>query len=366
MSAHSKDLSPAQIDALTGFLGGARSPTAASGSRCAASDNTFAGAFSRPHWNGWGAGVAQRRFQSAAMAQLSAADVPRLKLKWAFGFPNATARLCATRGGRWACVRRQRRRQGLCARCQLRMHALGVRGARPGPHRHQRRPGTARLDGLFRRPARQRLWRRCADGPAGVDDAGRRSQGGHHHRRAGSARWCALRACKLHRGGHQHGCVVSVLHLPRQRRGAGRRDRQAALERTQYRRRARTDANERAPGPALGAVRRRGVVVADDRSSQANGLRDDGQQLLRSALGRRKRLRGVSPRVGYPSLGTPDDGWRCVHDGVQQPASGRWQLSQGRRPGLRLRLLGHARAVGGRPPRLDRGPEVGRRTCARP
>lgn len=90
MSAHSKDLSPAQLDALASFLGGALSPTAASGSRCAASDNTLAGAFSRPHWNGWGAGVAQSRFQSAAMAQLAAADVPRLKLKWAFGFPSAT------------------------------------------------------------------------------------------------------------------------------------------------------------------------------------------------------------------------------------------------------------------------------------
>jgi polyvinyl alcohol dehydrogenase (cytochrome) len=88
MSAHGKDLSPAQLDALSSFVGGAPSPTATSGSRCAASDNTFAGSSSGPHWNGWGAGIAQRRFQSAAMAQLSASDVPRLKLKWAFGFPD--------------------------------------------------------------------------------------------------------------------------------------------------------------------------------------------------------------------------------------------------------------------------------------
>ena len=89
MSAHSKDLSSARIDALTILLGSARSPTVAAGSRCSTSENAFAGAFARPHWNGWGAGAAQRRFQSAAMAQLSAADVPRLKLKWAFGFPDA-------------------------------------------------------------------------------------------------------------------------------------------------------------------------------------------------------------------------------------------------------------------------------------
>ena len=33
---------------------------------------------------------AQNRFQPAAMAQLRAADVPKLKLKWAFGFAYAT------------------------------------------------------------------------------------------------------------------------------------------------------------------------------------------------------------------------------------------------------------------------------------
>jgi polyvinyl alcohol dehydrogenase (cytochrome) len=40
-----------------------------------------------PSWNGWGNGLANTRFQSASAAGLSAGDVPRLKLKWAFGFP---------------------------------------------------------------------------------------------------------------------------------------------------------------------------------------------------------------------------------------------------------------------------------------
>jgi polyvinyl alcohol dehydrogenase (cytochrome) len=40
-----------------------------------------------PHWNGWGAGPAQLRFQPSGMAGLAAADVPRLRLRWAFGFP---------------------------------------------------------------------------------------------------------------------------------------------------------------------------------------------------------------------------------------------------------------------------------------
>jgi polyvinyl alcohol dehydrogenase (cytochrome) len=38
-------------------------------------------------WNGWGNDNSNTRFQTAAAARLTAADVPKLKLKWAFGFP---------------------------------------------------------------------------------------------------------------------------------------------------------------------------------------------------------------------------------------------------------------------------------------
>lgn len=38
-------------------------------------------------WNGWGADLSNTRFQPAKTAQLTADGVPRLKLKWAFGFP---------------------------------------------------------------------------------------------------------------------------------------------------------------------------------------------------------------------------------------------------------------------------------------
>ena len=70
---------------------------------CAASEganppNLLSGAL----WNGWGVTTANTRYQDAAMAGFTAADVPRLKLKWAFGFPgdlqsNAQATLA---GGR--------------------------------------------------------------------------------------------------------------------------------------------------------------------------------------------------------------------------------------------------------------------------
>jgi polyvinyl alcohol dehydrogenase (cytochrome) len=42
-----------------------------------------------PAWNGWGAGISNSRYQTAAAAQLTAAEVPGLQLKWAFGLAGA-------------------------------------------------------------------------------------------------------------------------------------------------------------------------------------------------------------------------------------------------------------------------------------
>ncbi|HEX4592927.1 MAG TPA: PQQ-binding-like beta-propeller repeat protein, partial [Bryobacteraceae bacterium] len=44
-----------------------------------------------PAWNGWGVDSTNGRFQQAKAAGIAADQVPRLKLKWAFGFPGATA-----------------------------------------------------------------------------------------------------------------------------------------------------------------------------------------------------------------------------------------------------------------------------------
>jgi polyvinyl alcohol dehydrogenase (cytochrome) len=40
-----------------------------------------------PAWNGWSADMSNTRFQTAQAAALTAAQVPQLKLKWAFGLP---------------------------------------------------------------------------------------------------------------------------------------------------------------------------------------------------------------------------------------------------------------------------------------
>jgi polyvinyl alcohol dehydrogenase (cytochrome) len=43
------------------------------------------------HWNGWGNGPTNTRFQAADQAGLTAAQIPSLKLKWAFGLEGATS-----------------------------------------------------------------------------------------------------------------------------------------------------------------------------------------------------------------------------------------------------------------------------------
>ncbi len=55
------------------------------------SPRAFAVKPGEPEWNGWGRGPENRRLQTAAGAGLSPADVSRLKLKWAFGFPGNTS-----------------------------------------------------------------------------------------------------------------------------------------------------------------------------------------------------------------------------------------------------------------------------------
>ena len=54
--------------------------------RCAASPSSN---FSGSQWNGWGADLDNSRFQPAAAAGFTADQVPSLKLKWAFGYPDS-------------------------------------------------------------------------------------------------------------------------------------------------------------------------------------------------------------------------------------------------------------------------------------
>ena len=60
----------------------------AAAATCAASP-AMSDPASSPGWNGWGNGVTNRRY--AARGGLTAADLPKLTLKWAFGYANVSA-----------------------------------------------------------------------------------------------------------------------------------------------------------------------------------------------------------------------------------------------------------------------------------
>ena len=76
------------------FLSGRPMNSAAGDSRSmtnkCASNPTMANPASAPSWNGWSPAAGNARFQAAADAGLTTQQVPSLKLKWAFGVPNAT------------------------------------------------------------------------------------------------------------------------------------------------------------------------------------------------------------------------------------------------------------------------------------
>jgi polyvinyl alcohol dehydrogenase (cytochrome) len=81
-------ISPSEKDALAAYLGRAvadRARRTVAVNACAAPLE-----FSAPaQWGRWGGDKRNTRFQSAASAGLDAQAAPALKLKWAFGFPNA-------------------------------------------------------------------------------------------------------------------------------------------------------------------------------------------------------------------------------------------------------------------------------------
>ena len=57
---------------------------------CPQAPGEFSVSDSDPYWNGWGASLANTRFQAAERAGLNVEQVPNLKLKWAFGYPEGT------------------------------------------------------------------------------------------------------------------------------------------------------------------------------------------------------------------------------------------------------------------------------------
>ncbi len=80
-------LSPAERNNVAKYLGVAGAESIAQSAHCSGSSPIDAAA---PSWNGWGVDLTNSRYQDAKAAGLTAADVPKLKLKWAFGYPGVT------------------------------------------------------------------------------------------------------------------------------------------------------------------------------------------------------------------------------------------------------------------------------------
>jgi polyvinyl alcohol dehydrogenase (cytochrome) len=92
MAVQGKDLSDAEKTAVASYLsGGSRTVSSDPGAGMCASNPPLPDLASQPMWNGWGNDVANTRFQNAKSAGLTAADIPKLTLKWAFGFQGATS-----------------------------------------------------------------------------------------------------------------------------------------------------------------------------------------------------------------------------------------------------------------------------------
>jgi polyvinyl alcohol dehydrogenase (cytochrome) len=94
MKTMAEKLSDSDRRLLAEFMGGRKLDLSDAGdakhmpNRCA--QNQPVKDLNAPLWNGWG-DLSNTRFQPAQAAGLTAGQVSRLKLKWAFGFPGATA-----------------------------------------------------------------------------------------------------------------------------------------------------------------------------------------------------------------------------------------------------------------------------------
>ena len=93
MQQQGAELSAAERQAVAEFITGRRVAEDAAGPEggCAVSPSAaeWPGLDGGPQWNGWGVDVTNSRFQPGDHAGLTAEDVPRLRLRWAFGYPDS-------------------------------------------------------------------------------------------------------------------------------------------------------------------------------------------------------------------------------------------------------------------------------------
>ncbi len=92
MKTRAEGLTTAEIFALIGYIAptGGTQKAPSTFERTCKGDAAFRPAADAPRWNGWSTSLSNSRFQDAVAARLTAADVSRLKLKWAFNLGAVT------------------------------------------------------------------------------------------------------------------------------------------------------------------------------------------------------------------------------------------------------------------------------------
>lgn len=93
MKTQAEGLSTPELFALIGYIaptGGTQAAAAPVFTPTCKGEAAFQVDAKAPQWNGWSTSATNSRFQDAASAGLAAADVPKLKLKWAFNLGDVT------------------------------------------------------------------------------------------------------------------------------------------------------------------------------------------------------------------------------------------------------------------------------------
>ena len=222
MAVQGAALTAAERVAVAQFLTG-RAPAAASTRRAEplhgrdADGRSGAG----PRWMAWGNDATNSRY--APQGGLTAADLPRLKLKWAFAYDGATSARVqpALAGGKLFAASDNGELHALDPKtgCTYWTYQGRVRRAQRADRRAVPQRRRHPLRRVLRRSAGQRLRRGRGDRAAGVEAQGRRAPGRGDHRRDRDCRRQGVRAgAGAERGRHRRPRATTVLHVPRQPR----------------------------------------------------------------------------------------------------------------------------------------------------
>ena len=296
------------------------------------------------------------------MAGFTAADVPRLQLKWAFGFPgelSADAQPTVA-GGRVFVGTQSGTVYSLSAATGC-VHwvfqaAAAVRAAVSDRPRRDGGPDHATRRSSVTAPRTSTRSMRPT-GRAAVDDESGRFRVRPGDRRPGVAQRAPLCRRRLRRrDGRRHG-RLRVLPIPRQPGRAERRDGRTDLEDVHDRRRAAADDEEQDRHAVVGAVGRADLDRA--RPSTSSGTPSTSPPATTTAIRHQHQrcVRGIRSRFRQDPLVPPDDGGRRLEHLL--PPAGQDQLHQCRRTRFRFRLSadpGDARPTAGARSWPDRNP----------